>query len=297
MANDMVKAEKITELDAVVAEYGLAATNQLGEFEKAFRLAEGIEKLECLITDQMMRPIMRLQNTGIGFKTDQPVRGYPMEVVKRCCIEARLRGLNVVGNEFNIIKDNLYVTKEGLAHLLREWEGLTDLRTHLEVPRISDGEAIVRCSAKWKIDGQDQSIGVDEPLDLPIKVNAGMGSDAILGKATRKLYYRIYTQVSGSNSLPEGEYDEADVRAVESATGRRLGPARFGLGCDDKDRIKLTLPIDSPPDAIFDENAEAHRLNRLDVLYALMQQKGKPDADYSGKPIEWIEKAIARLQD
>src|SRR6185312_14543869 len=82
-------------------------------FQMAHSIARGIAKLQTLITPDYMKEIMPLQNTSLGFKTDKADGGYPVEVVKRCLIEAVLWGVQPWGNQFNIIASNMYITGEG----------------------------------------------------------------------------------------------------------------------------------------------------------------------------------------
>jgi len=133
--------------------------------------------------------------------------------VKECLIEATIRGVRPVNNEFNIIAGRCYLTKNGVAHLLREFPGLTDLRPRFGVPKmVGEKGALVAASAAWKLNGKPDSI---EEREYPIRVNAGMGADAVLGKATRKLYAAIYAQLTGSEQM-EGEVD--DIETMRNVT-------------------------------------------------------------------------------
>jgi hypothetical protein len=186
-----------------------AALNQdstLGPFRKAFGIAGAITMLHAAITDQHMRLLMPLQNRALGFLTDRPKEGYSQEVVKECVIEAVLQGYLPTGNEFNIIAGRFYATKNGLARKVREFPGLADLRLNLLPPRAhGDGGAIVVATATWNREGKPDSI----TREIPVKVNSGMGPDAILGKATRKLLASVYGVLTGSEyTVPDGEVDD-----------------------------------------------------------------------------------------
>ncbi len=207
-----VKPEQIAELEAVVAECNLQVISADGQFEQTFKMAAGMKKIGEMITADMMTDIMALQNTSLGFRTDKE-GGYDVATVKACLIEATLRGVHSVGNEFNIISKRPYITKEGFARLVREYPGLTDLRLSPGVPHMKNGGAIVVYKASWKLDGTTQSL----ERELPVRVNKGMGSDAIIGKATRKMLAAIYGQLTGSeHAVPEGEVGDV----VDEARGR-----------------------------------------------------------------------------
>jgi hypothetical protein len=161
-------------------------------FNKAFMISTAIGRLKELITPEYMRPIMDLQGNRLGFKTDKDKDGgYPEAVVKNCLIEAVLMGVQPAGNQFNIIAANTYITKEGYQHLLKKIPGLVYDIT-FELPRINNDKSSAAVIAKihWEYQGEKK----DKSLDLPIKVNAYMGTDAVIGKATRKArkwgYYR-----------------------------------------------------------------------------------------------------------
>jgi hypothetical protein len=201
------KEEKIcTELEAVVSSCNLTALEALGAIRKGFRMAEGVGRMKKLIDQEVMRSIMPLQNTSLGFRTDKP-DGYDERIVRDCFIEASLRGLHPVGNEWNIISGRCYVTKEGFTRLLRELPGLTDLRLSFGVPKgAGDRGATVPAKATWKYHGKADSL----EREIPIRVNGGMGADAILGKAERKLRAAVYSQITGT-TMSDGEADGSDA--------------------------------------------------------------------------------------
>lgn len=202
------KPEQIAELDDIVQACNLSTMTAEQAFESAFRMAAGVQRLRQSITSAMMKDIMALQGTALGFRTDKDRDGgYPVEVVKDCAIEAVLRGFRLVGNEINIISGRMYGTKEGFARLVREFEGVTDLRLVPSVPRMQNGGALVSYKATWRIDGAPQTLD----REFAVRVNSGMGADAIIGKATRKMLAAIYGQLTGSeHAIPEGEVgDEA----------------------------------------------------------------------------------------
>ncbi len=214
--------EKIAAMEHVISQCSLQHQDGGSQFKEMFTMAAGMRELRNLITADAMEDVMQLQNTALGFRTDkskdskppQP-EGYPVDVVKDCIIEASLRGLRPVGNEFNIISGRVYVTKEGFARLVREYPGLTDLRLQPQVPRMRDGGALVQFKATWNLDGQPQSL----EREYPVRVNAGMGADAIIGKATRKMLAAIYGQLTGSeHALREGDVTDLEPQRTSVST-------------------------------------------------------------------------------
>lgn len=187
--------------------------NQVIGFEKAFLVASAIEELKTLLTSEYMKPIMAMQGNKLGFKTDRDKDGgYPENVVKNCLIEAVLMGLQPTGNQFNIIAGNTYATKEGVGELLKGMPGL-HFQIDFELPRINadKSSAAVEANVEWTIEGHKQS----KVLKIPVKMNSSMGTDAVLGKATRKARKWLYDTITGSE-LPEGDVQDADIIIIPS---------------------------------------------------------------------------------
>ena len=185
---------------------------QIQLFEKAFLTASAIQELKAALTPEYMAPIMALQGSKLGFKTDRDKDGgYPETVVKNCIIEAVLQGFQVVGNQFNIIAGNTYGTKEGYGYLLSQLPGLWYEITP-NLPRVKDQSAAIVMSIHWKFNG---SAG-QKDLDIPVKVNSMMGTDAIIGKATRKARHWLYCTLTGSE-MPEGDVTDIDFKTVSSS--------------------------------------------------------------------------------
>lgn len=206
-------------IDAVASQ-AMAVFGTPDSFEKELAVAVSMQDLRALLTPEIMKPIMSLMNSDIGFQTDRnPTRKdkngnyptpYSVEAVRDAVIEAKLRGFHVVGNEMNIIAGKFYATKNGLRRKVVTWPGMTDLKDLYDVPRTMNGGAICHCSATWKKDGIPDSI----ECDIAIRVNEYMGTDGIVGKAERKLMKRIHDRISGTNT-PEAEVDD-EPRQIES---------------------------------------------------------------------------------
>ena len=222
-------AQKARAIDAVAGRaasiFGTANT-----FEEELQVAAAMQEMRALLTPDIMAPIMGLMNTDLGFRTDrdprlpakpgrEPIKAYPVEVVRDVVIEARLRGFHVVGNEFNIIAGRFYGCQSGFRRKVITHPEVTDLKDRFEVPRRLDGGAIVKCSATWKRNGIGDSI----EREFPIKTDEYTGADAIRGKAERKLYAAIWNRLSG-RVTPEGEVGELEAEPVRH--GRPTGPAK-----------------------------------------------------------------------
>jgi len=222
-----VKPNELATIESIVEQCGMSAVASEGHFGRAFKLAAGIRMLSQAITKEMMADIMALQGSGLGFRTDKDKEGgYKDEgTVKLCFIEAMLLGAYPVGNEFNIIADRPYLTKEFYTRKLMEFPGLTNLTPLPAVPVMAgDKGALVSFVVTCKIHGQarrferlpprkleDGTLTEDERI--AVRVNAGMGTDAIIGKATRKMYKWVYEQLTGFKTQ-DGEVGENTIDAA-----------------------------------------------------------------------------------
>ena len=93
-----------------------------GNFARTIAYGMAVAELREALDEKVMKALMKLKNSKMGFRTDEgPKTGvYSMEVVRDAVIEAATLGLQCVGNQFNILGGNMYVTKEGFTFLLRE---------------------------------------------------------------------------------------------------------------------------------------------------------------------------------
>lgn len=210
MSTELMKVsdELVNALDRAAAN-GLLAMQQTNQFKRAFMVAEAVNELRSIMNPKVMDSFMRLQNSSIGFKTDRPKDGYPMDVVRDCLIDATMNGVYCVGNEFNIISGQCYVTKNGFGHKLRDIPDFSWIETP-GIPRCNDKGAIIEYQLEWWHKGKHY----EKTLTLAIRVNAGMGTDAIIGKASRKARAWLYATVTGME-VGDGDADDAVVVPAE----------------------------------------------------------------------------------
>ena len=225
-----------------------------GPFERTFGLAKVAAQLRNLMPlDMVEKHICPLQGSALGFRTDKDKdeltvtgadgralrtgrTGYPALVVRECLIEAVLRGLRPVNNEFNIIAGREYDAKNGLKRLVMEYPGLSGWDATLSIPALLEGgkTAAVEAVAKWNLNGTAcelrygiETIG-DRQVDnrIPVRVNLGMGADGVLGKAEAKLYGRVLAKLT-DGAFAENEPDEPEppLRAVREVGVSDIRPA------------------------------------------------------------------------
>ena len=251
MATKDQNEKVITAIEVAIKGCGVHAIAQLPTFQQAIQMAHGIAALREALTDEFVKlAIMPLQGTALGFCTDKDKEGgYPLSVVKDVAIEAMLRGFQIVGNEFNIIGGRFYGTKAGFERHVQQYPGLTDLVLQPGVPQLSQDKsgALVPFLASWRLDGNPMSIACEYRKEgehvtdhrIPVRVNAGMGADAVIGKATRKMLFRVYQRLNGS-AYGAGEGDITDsIETTGEAVPQIAAPSPVPPGTPEGQRVKL----------------------------------------------------------
>ncbi len=231
-AIEKTTAGAIATINNALKDCSIDQVRELPAMEQAIVLANGMRALRAALTDEIVgKLLMPLQGSSLGFRTDKDAgQGYSIEVVRDCAIEAMIRGFQPVGNEFNIIASRAYFTKEGFTRKVSEFPGLTDLEFEIGVPHIAgDKGALVPYTARWKLNGKPDQIvrdllkredGSVSDQRIPIRVNSGMGADAILGKARRKILAQIYEKVSGAKFAPtDGDAIDTTGENVPEVSG------------------------------------------------------------------------------
>ena len=200
----------ITALDNAVKSGAISAVGD--GFARTVATANAIHTLRALLTPDVMKNIMELQNSPLGFMTDRKDAPYSVDVVRDCIIEATLNGVSPFGNEFNIIASRCYITKNGMKHKLRDVQGLSYTITP-GIPRMAGDGAIVAMAIEWTLNGKSDK----KEINFAIRVNKGMGADAIIGKATRKASAWLFEAVTGQ-IVDDGEANEsAPVTEVKAS--------------------------------------------------------------------------------
>jgi hypothetical protein len=222
MKNDEI-AEVKTEsglLSAINEQVALVLADQSVGIQKALVIAHAMQIIDACLTPEIMEPIMRLQGSKLGYKTDldrvknrntnqyEKGPGYPLDVVKNCFTEMSLIGLQPVFNQWNIIGGNSYVTREGGDVLLKNIPYLQEfLIIHEEVIQSADKiTASVRSKISWTID----SLHHEQIVTFPVKSDAWTSFDSLIGKADRKAKIWLYNKIKGT-SISDGDAEEVKI--------------------------------------------------------------------------------------
>lgn len=225
MKNEVVEA-KAAPVNAVLSNaerINFEIANVLADkstgIEKALVVANAMQIIDQCLTPEIMEPIMRLQGSKLGFKTDKDIvrdennryvkgPGYPLDIVKNCFIEMSIAGLQPVGNQWNIIGGNAYVTKEGGAVLLDCIPYLQDFSIeHEEVTQSADKKsAVVKTKVSWTIDSEEKT----KVLSHTIKSDAYATHDSLTGKADRKCRIWLYNKIKKAN-IADGDAGDSVI--------------------------------------------------------------------------------------
>lgn len=210
------------------SEISTVLSSNVNGFQKAYVMSSAIDIIKAQLSDEYMKPIMALQGSSLGFKTDQDTikekvnnkwvtkkgEGYPMEIVRECLIEAIFLGLEVTGNQFNIIGGNTYPTREGFGALL---DKMPNLKKNFEYKNIQQpaGQkvAYVTVNITWQIEGESAK---KQTIEFPIKSNEYTSYDALIGKAERKAKRWLFNTIKGTD-ISDGDVN--DIPHVEVVAG------------------------------------------------------------------------------
>ena len=224
-----------------LSKQGVLANSMTSQFKRIFITGAVMYNMEQILTPQVMKNIMWLQNSPIGFMTDKPQGGYDEQTVRQCVIQASMMGIDIIGNEFNILAGRFYTAKNGLKHMLRRIPGLMQNVTPGIPKMTAESTAIITMHLDWTYNGKHK----EKDLTLPIRVNKGMGADAIIGKGTRKAYAWLYEEVTG-NSAMDGEVEDMIAITPDTAPSSPLeqAPAPNLLAADARSQEAQPVQMD-----------------------------------------------------
>lgn len=187
------------------------------QFTGALKMARVVKELqECVRV--VIPELKHLIGNPLGFLTDKT---YTDDELVAPITEALVRGIRVTGNQFNIISKRCYITKDGIKQMLSDLPGLSDYRENFIFEKTEEfnGKNIVHvtCYAKWKWHGEEHEM----KEIIPVRLNSGMGPDAAVGKASRKIRARVYERLTNA-SIPDGDASEGPI--IEQAPRPRFSP-------------------------------------------------------------------------
>ena len=197
-------------------------------------MAMAIQELRQALTPEAIAAVHELEGTALGFKTDKFDGKYPDDTIRMCVIEAMLRGVSIVGNQFNVIKGNFYIARNGWEAKLRK-AGCTQIvptigkpeEVLLGTPNQKDNRQITATFAAQATcvkDGKRYAVSASlaDGVDGRIEVSA-FGQDlqacidGLKGKSEARILKKLYFLACDATELDD---DESHVIVVEPATER-----------------------------------------------------------------------------
>ena len=191
----------------------------------AVEVAGYIDSLRNAI-EPHMPDLMKLCDSPLGFRTDRSPailesnqkkgRGatapYSQAEVKECAIEALLRGVKLIGDQFNIISGRCYIPLNGYKFLLN-CTGASGLKYSIVKVSISESEHIAKGRAAWELDGKPYEMS----KEFFCKAHGNYTTwEQTEGKATRKLLKSVYERITSRAFHDEDEGIQEGAIEVES---------------------------------------------------------------------------------
>lgn len=190
----------------------------INNFGAAFQAVNVVSLLRQALTDEVMDAVfMPLMNTKIGFLTDRIGRPnsrgevkplYSKEIVRDAVIDAVAIGLLPTGNQFNIIAERMYPTKEGYTSLLRK----LGVKYFIEVSydkSQTQGFAEIPCKISYQYNSEKNGFSII----ATVKKDNYSSPDQLRGKAERRAKKALYEYLTGCDF---GDADEDSSRIVDA---------------------------------------------------------------------------------
>lgn len=250
--------EKADRLEEAAARALAILDIEAGSFKKMITTAQAFALLKAALTDDFMAEIMPLMNTSLGFRTDKdpnqtdkqgkPHVPYSVAVVRDVLVEGALRRARWWGNEINIIAGKLYLTLPYYERMVREFPGVTDIDARPGVPAmIGEDGALVPYFVSWKLHGKEMRMERKKVSDVEdtrfcIRRNAGMGIDAVLGKARKRAFAAVFGMITGKEDEVEDDVIDVTPSPGSKTDQGTLDPPDEGSNGDAKSKAKAPPP-------------------------------------------------------
>lgn len=190
----------------------------INNFGAAFQAVNVVSLLRQALTDEVMDAVfMPLMNTKIGFLTDRNGRPnsrgevkplYSKEIVRDAVIDAVAIGLLPTGNQFNIIAERMYPTKEGYTSLLRKLGVKYFIDVSYDKSQ-TQGFAEIPCKISYQYNGEKNGFSII----ATVKKDSYSSPDQLRGKAERRAKKALYEYLTGCDF---GDADEDSSRIVDA---------------------------------------------------------------------------------
>jgi hypothetical protein len=299
---------------------------QSEDFFKPIVMAMAIKDLREALTPEAMSAVKELAGTSLGFMTDkQGDKQYDIGTIRECVVEAMIRGVGVVGNQFNIIAGRFYMARNGWEAKLRK-AGCTQIVPTVGQPEDTrEGKANDRGFAKFTATfgaqatcikgGQRYSVSacLSEAIDGRIEASA-FGKDAsdclpgmkgkVEARILKKLYCLACDAIESDDEVQDNVIiieepakaieappvvDESQVRELDAKVWEQ---AKLGIRRRVKDEQQLGSIM-----AYWDEIGNATNKDQLRSLYddinrTQVKPLGKNNVDELLRWCKWCAEGI-----
>lgn len=246
----------------------------------------------------MCSPLGFMCDRGPGCKNPNP---YTVGELREAVLQALLQDFRLTENEFNVIAGKFYGAQAGYRRKVREIPGLTNLEEIAGTPVVEAGATKVRMAIRCKIDGKPWELKDQEGKPgrvFVIRVNEGMGADAVIGKAKRKALKAAYEEITGTKITELAGDDDTDADTKPPVGRVNLNGSKPQETQSDQSK---PTPVDlgdelAGPDLHEEISREAVRTGTLGAaLVAVIQGAGAVRKDLL--TIGQAEKVIAELRE
>ena len=199
-------------LDKAAAEGSALARSVQQSFSTALGIARIANTIRNALSPALVQElIVPLQNVDFGWRTDSG--HYTIEQIRDCWVSAALAGARPINNEVTIIQGRTYLNQNYFRRMVRECPGVTDVQIMPGKILTATGGATVEMIVTYKLNGKDQRVERVAASAIPVRLNAGMGADGAIGKATRKVLKQVYERLTGSSIFHDSDDDDMELVA------------------------------------------------------------------------------------
>ena len=267
--------------DLVVQQCSGALNTGVNTIKDSLIVMNGIRSLKVFFKTPEVKELVEMSmDSPAGFLTDRSekaifrhnanpakryeLKSYSYSQIVEALIPCVLDGYRMHGNEINIISGKGMPVKSGKFRRIME---LTDgFLENISTPAIKDGFAFIKCRAKWKISGHEQSIGYEDGDEAHIKLPYGRNDslDKARGLAQSKLYTMVLTRITGRFIADEpmavdivGEV--LDSETVDTPTALPPPTPKKRTPANPTPKADKTEPTEQPPgEPEIHEHVELH---------------------------------------
>lgn len=220
----------LSEVDKSIEQALALAESATGRIGKVVALAQATKAVATAVKDNW-ESLKDLKDSPLGFLTDESGRKNDFKYSDVALQTAITHGILLGGLPFNgeitVVSAKAYLGKAHYRRRISECERIANLALQFgAITMHGESRALVEAMVSWQLDGAAQSLALVKTTELdkriPVRVNAGMGDDAILGKAERKILKRVW-ELSTGRQVVDGE--DEDDRTVEGTTEKPSAPA------------------------------------------------------------------------